>query len=72
MAGAGILRVSFVGGEEEVDKEADSGARIAREMSDSEATDVGGPRREFFRLLLQEIIHKSGLMEGRKSAINSN
>jgi hypothetical protein len=51
--GAGMLRVTFLGGEEASD---------ASSLTDSEAIDTGGPRREFFRLLLQDAI-RSVLLE---------
>ena len=54
----GLLHVHFIGGQE---KEGEEGA-IG--LTDAEAYDAGGPRREFFRLLMHDLVRKSGLLEG--------
>ena len=49
----GMLKVTFIGAEETA--------------TDKEAYDLGGPRREFYRLLLNDAVHNSGLLQGKLS-----
>ena len=47
----GPLMVQFVGD-------------MSRDSQEEGVVDQGGPRREFFRLLLPDIIYKSGMLQG--------
>ena len=59
-AGKGLLNVSFVGTQEDsTGTDADP-----QSVAESEVVDVGGPRRDYFRILLHDIINNSGLFEG--------
>lgn len=52
----GLIRVSFV--EDSIGEAADG-------VVDIDVVDGGGPRREYFRLLLKDIVNGSGLFTGK-------
>ena len=64
--GKGVLRVQFIWDPDESTE--DNPTSVA----DSEVIDAGGPRREFFRLLLKDIAHKSGLFAGMCYALSDH